>query len=83
MLNWVRPALGLGLVLALFFPAFFGDDASNIMTKSETDIIYQFLQTAKLGPIYSAGDSDLHDYLTWAIADMLGDAVTPEISDSS
>jgi retron-type reverse transcriptase len=57
VLNWVRPALGLGLVLALFFPAFFGDDASNVMTKSETDIIYQFLQTAKLGPIYSAGDN--------------------------
>ena len=57
VLAFVRPAIGLGLVLALFFPAFFGDDASNIMTESETMIIYRFLQTAKVGPIYNAGDN--------------------------
>jgi retron-type reverse transcriptase len=57
ILAFVRPALGLGLVLALFFPSFFGDDASNIMTESETMIILHFLQTAKVGPIYNAGDN--------------------------
>ena len=57
VLSWVRPAIGLGLVLALFFPSFFGDDASNVMTESETEIIYKFLQTAQVGPIYSAGDN--------------------------
>lgn len=56
-LGWIRPAAGLGLVLALFFPAFFGDDASNVMTESEVMVIYHFLQHAKLGPIYCAGDN--------------------------
>jgi hypothetical protein len=58
----------MGLVLVLFFPAFFGDDASNVMTESETEIIYHFLQTAKVGPIYSAGDNaPTQD--TWRYAD--------------
>ena len=68
VLGLIRPAIGLGLVLALFFPAFFGDDASNVMTESETEIIYHFLQTAKVGPIYSAGDNaPTQD--TWRYAD--------------
>jgi retron-type reverse transcriptase len=68
VLGLIRPAIGIGLVLALFFPAFFGDDASNVMTESETEIIYHFLQTAKVGPIYSAGDNaPTQD--TWRYAD--------------
>ncbi len=56
--RWVRVGVGMGLVLVLFFPAFFGDDASNISTVSETTIIYHFQQRAEAGPIYTAGDNE-------------------------
>jgi retron-type reverse transcriptase len=56
-LRWVRAGLGLGLVLALFFVAFFGDDATNVMTDSEVKVVYNWMQTAKVGPIYGGGDN--------------------------
>ena len=60
--SWIGAPLGLGLVLVLFFPAFFGDDASNVMTQSEVTVIYNFLQHAPLGPIYlAAGNAPLED----------------------
>jgi hypothetical protein len=49
--------LVLGVVLALFFPAFFGDDSFNVMSKTEVDTITSFLQTARIGPVYSAVDN--------------------------
>jgi hypothetical protein len=40
--------------VALFFPVFFGDDASNVMSKSEVSTVLFFLRHAKPGPLYCA-----------------------------
>ncbi|MGO9295743.1 MAG: hypothetical protein ACLP52_18025 [Streptosporangiaceae bacterium] len=45
---------GLICALALFFPAFFGDDSSNVMTTAEVAAVTGFLRTARPGPVYSA-----------------------------
>jgi hypothetical protein len=46
----------LAVALALFFPAFFGDDASNTVSPSEVDTITTFLQTAPSGFVFLATD---------------------------
>jgi hypothetical protein len=48
----VRPAMALTVALVLFFPAFFGDDASNVMTAPEVDAVTTFLEEAKPGPVF-------------------------------
>jgi hypothetical protein len=53
----VRAPVALGLILALFFPAFFGDDSFNRMTQPEVATITSFLQSAPAGPIYPAIDN--------------------------
>jgi hypothetical protein len=53
----LRAAVALGLVLALFFPAFFGDDSFNRMPQPEVATVTSFLQSAPAGPIYSAIDN--------------------------
>lgn len=50
----LRALITLGVVLALFFPAFFGDDSFNMMPQAEVAAITSFLQTAHGGPVYSA-----------------------------
>jgi hypothetical protein len=50
----LRVSLVLGLALALFFPAFFGDDSYNMMPRSEVTTITSFLNDAVPGPIYTA-----------------------------
>jgi retron-type reverse transcriptase len=57
VLGALRVPLVLGLVLALFFPAFFGDDSFNAMSKTEVETIASFLQTARVGPVYCAIDN--------------------------
>jgi hypothetical protein len=53
-LRWLRAPVALFFVLALFFVAFFGDDAFYTFPKTEVNTIYSFLQTARPGPIYVA-----------------------------
>jgi hypothetical protein len=76
--SWIVAPLGLGLVLVLFFPAFFGDDASNVMTQSEVTVIYNFLQRAPLGPVYlAAGNTPVEDtarYNLFQLPTVLGTA---------
>ena len=52
----VRIPLALTIALALFFPAFFGDDRSNTISQAEVTTITSFLLTARAGPIYCAVD---------------------------
>jgi hypothetical protein len=53
----LRTPLVLGVVLALFFPAFFGDDRFNVMTKAEVTEVTSFLQGAPAGPVFCAIDN--------------------------
>jgi hypothetical protein len=53
----LRAPAALGLILALFFPAFFGDDSFNTMPQQEVATISSFLQRAPAGPVYPAIDN--------------------------
>jgi retron-type reverse transcriptase len=53
-LRWLRAPVALSIVLALFFVAFFGDDAFDTFPKTEVNSVFSFLQTARPGPIYLA-----------------------------
>jgi hypothetical protein len=71
----VWPAVALVVALALFLPAFFGDDASNVMSPAEVDAVTTFLQTARPGPVFVAIDnSPLSDarYNLFPIAPIFG-----------
>lgn len=69
----LRPALAaavpLALAVALFFPAFFGNDASNVMQPGEVNTVMAFLRTARPGPVFAAIDnapaSDTANYNEW------------------
>lgn len=49
----IRVPVGLATVLILFFPAFYGNDSFNVMTRTEVVTLDSFLQDAVPGPIYS------------------------------
>ena len=53
----LRAPLILGVVVALFLVAFFGDDQFNVMSDSEVTTVTSFLQTAPAGPVLSAIDN--------------------------
>jgi hypothetical protein len=53
----VRALIALGIVLTLFFPAFFGDDSFNFMSQQEVDVITAFFQSAQPGRVYSPLDN--------------------------
>jgi hypothetical protein len=70
-----RPAAALVVALALFFPAFFGDDTSNVMLPSEVAAVTAFLKTARPGPVFAAVDnSPLSDarYNLFPVAQIFG-----------
>ena len=88
----LRAPLALGVALALFFPAFFGDDRFDVITKAEVTEVTSFLETARPGPIFSAFDnapaSDTARYNLFPMAlvfgsyGVLGNApVGPDIAD--
>jgi hypothetical protein len=52
----VRVPMALMVAVALFFPAFYGDDASNVMSKSEVTTITSFFRHAAPGTLYCAID---------------------------
>ena len=71
----LRSVIPLALAVALFFPAFFGNDASNVMTSSEVNTVLAFLQSAKPGPLLAVLDnlpaSDTADYNKFAVGTVL------------
>jgi hypothetical protein len=50
----VRALAALGLILALFFPAFFGSDRFDVMLEPQVAAVTSFLQHAPAGPVYCA-----------------------------
>jgi hypothetical protein len=56
-LGVLRAPVVLALAVALFFPAFFGNDSSNVMTPGEVQGVLTFYQTALPGTIYAAADN--------------------------
>jgi hypothetical protein len=48
----LRALVALGLILALFFPAFFGSDRLAVMPPSEVAAVTSFLQNARGGVVY-------------------------------
>jgi hypothetical protein len=58
----MRIAIALSLVLALFFPAFFGDDSFNVMPASEVTALTSFQGNSQPGMIYAAlSNAPFHD----------------------
>jgi hypothetical protein len=58
----LRAPIALGLILALFFPAFFGSDKFAVMPQSEVVAVTAFLETARGGVVYCANtDAPLAD----------------------
>lgn len=53
----VRGPLAVGCAVALFFPAFFGNDSFNVMSTQEVDVVTSFWRTARPGPVYLAIDN--------------------------
>jgi hypothetical protein len=50
----LRTSLALVAALALFFPAFFGDDHANLASQTEVDTIDAFMRSAPPGAIFEA-----------------------------
>jgi hypothetical protein len=55
--RWLRAPVALWIVLAMFFVAFFGDDAFDTFPQTEVTSILSFLQGARPGPVYVAEDN--------------------------
>jgi hypothetical protein len=53
----VRGPLAVGCAVALFFPAFFGNDSFNVMSTQEVDVVTSFWRTARPGLVYLAIDN--------------------------
>jgi hypothetical protein len=68
--------LALAVLLALFFPAFYGDDSFNVMTTTEVATLASFMQNAAPGPIYCPnGNAPLGDtarYNLFPLEDIFG-----------
>jgi hypothetical protein len=45
------------VVIALFLPSFFGDDAVNVMPESDVQGVLAFYQSANPGTIFSVADN--------------------------
>jgi hypothetical protein len=53
----IRGTLALGVAVALFIPAFFGDDSFNYMSQADVNVVLGFLRTAPPGRVYSPLDN--------------------------
>ena len=76
-LGLVVPSLVLVIAVSLFLPAFYGNDAMNVMPASEVTTTTQFLETAQPGMILCLVDnsavSDTAKYNQWPIGNIFGD----------
>ena len=72
----LRTTPALLTAVALFLPAFYGNDSFNVMTGSEVSALAAFLQKAPQGPIFSAvGNAPLADtarYYLFPYLDIFG-----------
>lgn len=72
----LRAPLALGVALALFFPAFFGDDAFNVIPAAQVATITAFWNHASPGPVYLAIDdapvADTARYALFSLHDIFG-----------
>lgn len=72
----VRTVLALGIALALFIPAFFGDDSFNFMSQREVDVVTAFFQSAPAGrvfiPIDDAPLADTSRYNLYRLIQLFG-----------
>jgi hypothetical protein len=78
----LRAVLPLALALALFFPAFFGNDGSNVMTPSEVNTTLSFLESANPGPVLAVigngPGSDTANYNKFPVGTVFGgDGLVP------
>jgi hypothetical protein len=66
----------LALAVTLFMPAFFGNDQSNVMTRSEVNTTLTFFQAAKPGSLVTvignAPVSDTADYNEFPVGTIFG-----------
>jgi len=71
-----RVVVPLALAVALFFPAFYGYDAENVMTTAEVNDLVKFQQTAKPGvvlvPFENLPFSDTAQYNQWPLGAIYG-----------
>jgi hypothetical protein len=77
----LRILLVLGVALALFFVAFFGDDGYNSMPQTEVATVTSFLEKAAPGPVYAPIDdaplADTARYNQFPVTDIFGaDGIT-------
>jgi hypothetical protein len=83
--------LPIALVVALFFPSFYGDDQSNVMPRDQVETLLAFQQKATPGPVLAPiGNAPLSDtakYNQFPVGDILGAGgvwgsrqVTPDIA---
>jgi hypothetical protein len=53
----LRAPIALAIVVALFFPSFFGDDASNVIPQDEVKGVLAFYKTANPGTIFAVDNN--------------------------
>ena len=74
--NALRAVIPLALATVLFFPSFFGNDQSNVMTPNSVNTTLAFFQSAKPGPLITvignAPVSDTADYNDFPIGTVFG-----------
>lgn len=74
--NALRAVIPLALAVTLFFPSFFGNDQSNVMTPGEVNTTLAFFQTAKPGELITvignAPISDTANYNEFPIGTVFG-----------
>jgi hypothetical protein len=75
-LRWLRAPVALLIVIALFFVAFYGDDAFDTFPQSEVNALLAFQQHAALGPVYVAEDNlpaaDTDRYYLFPVINIFG-----------
>jgi len=72
----LRIPLAIAVVLALFFPSFFGDDSFNVMSQNEVTTVTSFFRSAHAGPVFLAASnapaSDTFNYNLFPLAPIFG-----------
>jgi hypothetical protein len=76
VLRWLRAPVTLWIVLALFFVAFYGDDAIDTFSQTEVAALLSFQENARPGPVYVAEEnvpaSDTAGYDLFPFIDIFG-----------
>lgn len=74
--NALRAIVPLAIAVALFFPSFFGDDSSNMMSASQVQTLLAFQESMKPGTLLlglgNAAVSDTANYNEWPVTAIFG-----------